>query len=150
MSNKSIQFYQLLSSPLQVALPSVVRKAYDAGYRICITATTEAQESLSSALWEQSGAIFLPNGLATDENASHQPILFAQTPTISNDSKVLIITNMLECDDATPEYERILFMFNGNIESELLQARMLWKKYQQANYQLTYLKQNEQGAWQKI
>ena len=150
MSMPTIQFYQLLTTPLQVALKGLVAKAVDGGFRLCITAEVEAQNMLSNALWEQGGVVFLPNCNASEPNAEHHPIIFSVQPSIANNANVLIITNMLEYEANMPKYDKILFIFNGNVEHELTNARGLWKKYQAQNYQLIYFKQSDNGGWQKI
>jgi DNA polymerase-3 subunit chi len=150
LESTTIQFYQLLTTPLQVALTGLVAKAVDGGYQICITAEVEAQNMLSNALWEQGGTAFLPNCDVSEPTAEHHHIIFSAQPSIANNANVLIITNMLEYDANMPKYDKILFIFNGNVEHELTNARGLWKKYQEQNYQLIYFKQSDNGGWQKI
>ncbi len=149
MNNISIQFYHLLSSPLHVALPSLVRVAYERGNRLSITVAPDDYQRIDAMLWEQARAMFLPHGSLHEPHAEHQPILLSETPSIINKANILIITNMLEYSADMPQYQRVLFMFNGNSDAELAGARGLWKKYQQRGYQLTYQKQNENGKWQQ-
>lgn len=146
---KTIQFYQLLSTPLHIALGALISKAYDAGFHLCITVNQDFQQELSNTLWQQSGAMFLANCLENESLSQHHPIIISNQPIKDNQANILIITNMLEYNNSMPEYEKILFIFDGNLKHELENARILWKKYQKQDYQLIYFKQQNGGGWQK-
>jgi DNA polymerase III subunit chi len=149
MSNFAIQFYQLLSSPLSVALTALVNKAVTSGFNICITAKLDDISELSDNLWEQGGAVFLPNCRVDAENAEIYPIIFSENPININAAKLLIITNGLEYQPQEQSFERILFVFDGNQAEELSNARNLWKRYRDCEVELSFYEQQENGVWSR-
>ena len=56
-------FYHLTERPLEVALPVLIAKAMQAGWRVAVAGTDTARlERLELTLWNGDG--FLPHGLA--------------------------------------------------------------------------------------
>jgi DNA polymerase-3 subunit chi len=145
-----IQFYHLVTLPLEVALPSLVKKIWDGGLRLCITVETQQREVLSKALWQQGGAIFLPNCGAEDAQAALHPIVLSEQPTKVNEAEIVLITNGLEYQPSMPAFNKILTMFDGQNPEVLHHARALWKNYKEQGYGLVYFQQQEGGGWQKM
>jgi DNA polymerase-3 subunit chi len=144
----AIQFYQLLTTPLHVAMPALVNKAVTSGFNICITTGVENIAALSDALWEQEGSVFLPNCVSDDASAAIHPIILSEVPTKTNQARLLIITNGLEYLEAMG-FERVLFIFDGNDATELTNARNLWKQYKNAGMELIFYEQQQNGTWSK-
>jgi DNA polymerase-3 subunit chi len=46
-------------------------------------------------------------------------------------------------------YEKCLYMFDGNEESQLLTARNRWKKYKESGFEMTYWQQSAKGNWEE-
>ncbi len=146
-----IQFYHLLSTPLEVALPKLVATAYERGMRVCIVAEKAYQSILDDALWTFQKGGFLPHGREDEEHAAEQPVLIAGSPTRVNDANLLILTDgsawRKESDN---DYERVFDIFNGNDTGAVEKARSRWKTYAEANIALTYIKQRDNGGWDKV
>lgn len=145
----SIQFYHLLTTPLERALPRLLEKAYSSGFKTLLLAESEERaESLNQLLWTYDPDSFLPHGTPKDGHANMQPILIATSPDAAPEAKLLVVTN-----GATPEkpeaFERILDMFDGRDVQAVEQARTRWTAYKNAGHDVAYLRQNESGGWEK-
>ena len=150
MTSPIIQFYHLVTLPLEVALPSLVKKIWDGGLKLCITVAPEHYDALDKALWEQGGAVFLPHCASDDARSALHPIVLAQQPTAVNDAEILVITNGLEYQPSMPAFTKVLTMFDGQQPELLQRARALWKHYQGQGYGLVYFQQQEEGGWKKM
>jgi DNA polymerase-3 subunit chi len=146
----TIQFYHLTNMPLQMALSRLVKKIWESGMHVCITADSAQQDVISKALWEQEGAVFLPNCAAEEADAAQHPIVIAAEPTTVNQAEIVVITNGVEYQPTMPAFSKVLMMFDGQNDAALQRARQLWKHYQQQGYSLIYHQQQEGGGWQKM
>jgi DNA polymerase-3 subunit chi len=114
MTAIQIQFYHLLTTPLEVALPKLVAKAYAQDYRLCIVGEPEMLERLDQALWSYDPASFLPHGRTGGEYDAQHPILLSPTPTQTNQATLLLITNGLDIEPESCPFARVLDMFDGH------------------------------------
>ncbi len=145
----AIQFYHLLTTPLERALPKLLEKAYGAGAKVLLVAASEERiAQLSDLLWSYDPASFLPHGSAKDGHDENQPIFLSTQMDAPNGASILLVT-----DGATPEapekFERILDMFDGNDAESLARARQRWTLYKNAGHTVTYMKQTESGGWKQ-
>lgn len=146
-----IQFYHLLTTPLEVALPKLLPKALAAGLKTVIQCRDVAQqEMLDEKLWTQDPDSFIPHGKAGDENENLQPILLSLSAQRPNDACLLLILNRsLASPEILEGYTRMIDMFDGTSETEISAARNRWKEYKSAGHTLTYYKQQPNGAWKQ-
>ncbi|MBY0407613.1 MAG: DNA polymerase III subunit chi, partial [Rickettsiales bacterium] len=122
----AVQFYQLLSTPLDRALPKLLEKALSAGFRAVLTAATPEQlEQLNTLLWTYDPASFLPHGSDADGEAETQPIFLSLGTQAPNGAKLLVVTDGKWPENAA-EYERIADIFDGNDAAALEAARTRW------------------------
>lgn len=145
----AIQFYHLTATPLERALPKLLEKAYGGGFRTLLVAESEERvEQLNQNLWTYGQNSFLPHGSAKDGNAGQQPIFLSTRCEAPNNANLLAVTG-----GAMPEkpeaFERILDIFDGNDPQALEKARARWTAYKNAGHNLTYLRQNDAGGWEK-
>jgi DNA polymerase-3 subunit chi len=145
----AIQFYHLITTPLDRALPKLLEKAYAGGFRTLLVAdSAERVEWLNQLLWTYDPNSFLPHGSKQDGRAEQQPILLSTALETDNNPNLLLVTNGLK--PPKPEhYERILDMFDGNDPDAVAQARNRWTGYKNAGYSLSYLKQTQSGGWEQ-
>lgn len=145
-----IQFYHLLSTPLERALPKLVEKAYGAKFKVLICAGTEARaEQLNTLLWSYSPGSFLPHGSKKDGDATEQPIYITADEGNANDANLLVITDGSELDGSV-KFDRVLDIFDGANEEAVASARARWKNYQTAGHTLKYIKQTPTGGWEEV
>ena len=149
-----ILFYHLVVKPLEKALPQLLERSLERGWNICLqTLTQEKCLALNEHLWTHAGESFLPHGMAQDGDAEFQPIYLTDGTENPNGAQIRFLVEGAQIAPAlaaTPEpYERIVLMFDGNREAELLDARAQWKALKQTDATLSYFQQTEDGRWEK-
>lgn len=149
-----ILFYHLVVKPLEKALPQLLERSLERGWNICLqTLTQEKCLALNEHLWTHAGESFLPHGMAQDGDAEFQPIYLTDGTENPNGAQIRFFVEGAQIAPAlaaTPEpYERIVLMFDGNREAELLDARVQWKALKQTDATLSYFQQTEDGRWEK-
>jgi len=143
-----IQFYHLLSSPLEVALPKLLERALAADMRCVVHVDSpQMEKKLDDLLWQHDGA-FLPHGTSQDPFKERQPIYITHQQETPNAASVLVVTDGLQVS-AVDDYIKILDLFDGHQESQVAAARARWKHYKDAGIKLTYNKQQPRGGWKQ-
>ena len=145
-----VSFYHLQSELIERALPRLLEKVLERGFRVLLRGVTEERlEMLDEALWTYRPESFLPH--ARDDaglDATKQPIWLTLAPAgNANNATVLVLTEDAPADDLT-EYERCLYMFDGNDETALTAARTRWKALKESDTPVSYYQQTEAG-WEK-
>ena len=148
MTLPAIQFYHLLTTSLEEALPKLMEKAMQAEMKVVIWGKPEQVKPLSDALWNHSPNSFLAHCSNNDDMADHQPIYLTDNYENPNGADLLVIVGGASMDDYSG-YTRVFDMFDGANESLVTASRKRWKFYQNAGYDLSYIKQNERGGWDK-
>jgi DNA polymerase-3 subunit chi len=146
-----IQFYHLLHTPLDKALPSLLHKTLGAGFKSVVIAESDARmRELDEAMWESEA--FIPHGIKDDEFPQMQPVYVTDVAENPNEAKLLVVTagQKLESLEGCGEVERVVDMFNGRDEAALNAARQRWKIYKEAGYSLTYIQQQPGGGWKEM
>ena len=144
-----IGFYHLLNTPLEAALPRLLRKALDKGMRaLVMAASPERVKALDGALWVFDQGSFLPHGTAREGRAEAQPIYLTATEENPNGAGLLVLTDGLE-PGFIDGFERCLDLFDGKDEAAVTAARARWKRLADAGHELTYWQQSDRGGWQK-
>lgn len=145
-----IQFYHLLSTPLEKALPKLMEKAYGAGFRSLVLARDETHvEMLNQALWSYDASKFLPHGSAADGHAQEQPIYITAQAENPNQATLLVVADGSALD-ALDDFKRVLDIFDGTDDTATSAARQRWKQYTDAGHRLTYNKQTATGGWEQL
>src|ERR1044071_5322420 len=75
-SMTEVVFYHLVRKPLEKALPELLEKSYERGWRVVVQASSEERvDALDAHLWTYNDSNFLPHGTARDGDAALHPIL---------------------------------------------------------------------------
>ena len=144
-----VLFYHLTESKLEDALPPLVDKSVERGWRVAIQLKEPARrDALDAHLWTYREESFLPHGTDESEQAANQPVLLTVTGDNANQATVRFIVDGAEPPVADP-YERIVFMFDGYDQEQLEGARAQWKKLKGEGHTLTYWQQTPEGRWEK-
>lgn len=144
-----IQFYHLLSTPLERALPKLMEKALAAGLRgVVVADSEESLRQMDEALWSADAASFLPHGTAKDDAPQRQPIYLSLTEENPNAANMLVLTGGSLPEDAGA-YERVLDVFDGHDPQALQAARERWKTYKETEHELQYIQQQKDGSWKR-
>ena len=144
-----VLFYHLTESKLEDALPPLVDKSVERGWRVAIQLKeTVRRDALDAHLWTYREESFLPHGTDETEQAANQPVLLTVTGDNANQATVRFIVDGAE-PPAAGAYERIVFMFDGYDHEQLEGARAQWKKLKGEGHNLTYWQQTPEGRWEK-
>ncbi len=145
-----IQFYHLISSGYERALPPLAQKALQADYRLHVKLSSkEAVKKLDDWLWNYDPDSFLPHGAEGGENEAEHPIFLSTEMTLKNDANLLVITDGTFVEETAEKLERALDLFDGNDETIVQAARDRWRRYKELGYELTYWQQQQNGGWKK-
>jgi len=144
-----ILFYHLTESKLEDALPALLEKSVERGWKVVVQTSTEARRDfLDAHLWTFREDSFLPHGTDEAPMSEAQPVLLTATSDNPNAASVRFLV-----DGAEPPpldgYERIVFMFDGYDTAQLEGARAQWKRLKAEGHTLTYWQQTEEGRWVK-
>ncbi|MCB1478773.1 MAG: DNA polymerase III subunit chi [Tepidamorphaceae bacterium] len=144
-----IFFYHLERQALEQALPLLVEKSLERGWKALIRCGSgERMDALDTALWTYREDSFLPHGRDSEAGAAEEPVLLTTETANPNGSQVLFVVDRA-ATDALSGYERIVYMFDGRDDEALSEARGFWKEAKEAGHPLTYWQQDGGGRWQK-
>lgn len=150
-----IWFYHLQHQPLEKVLPSLLEKALDKGWRVVVQATAEERlDALDDTLWTYSDASFLAHGRARDGDAERQPIYLTTGSENPNGARLRLFVEGAEVStqlatENCADYERMILLFDGADEVQLLAARAQWKQLKEQGHTLAYWQQGARGGWEK-
>ena len=145
-----VSFYHLQVQPLEQALPKLLAKVFERGMSALIRVKeVEMADYLNNLLWTYQPDSFLPHGLETEKSPEAQPILISASADQNlNDANVLVLLQDADAADLE-NYDRCLYMFDGNDPSSLSLARARWKLFKDQGCTVTYWQQTETGWQQK-
>lgn len=143
----TIQFYHLLSTSRERAVPKLMEKALGSGARVVmLLPEAGALKQMSDALWTANDNGFLPHGTAEDAQAADHPIVLALNETNPNGAGILCVLNGSKVESAGT-YEKVLDVFDGADEAAVSAARERWAHYKTQGFTLQYVKQQPGGGW---
>jgi DNA polymerase-3 subunit chi len=145
-----VLFYHLQRRPLESALPQLLEKSLERGWRVIVQAATEERiEALDARLWTYSDDSFLPHGTAREPEPSAQPILLTTSEHNPNGATVRFLIDGVAMPADAANYERIVLMFDGEDEDAVTAARANWADCKAKGFEVTYWQTDEQGRWIK-
>jgi DNA polymerase-3 subunit chi len=144
-----ILFYHLTESTLEDALPSLLERSVQRGWRVTVqTGSEERRDSLDVHLWTFRDDSFLAHGLDRDPHAEAQPVLLTTAQDNRNQSAVRFVVDGASSPSGG-DYQRLVFMFDGHDEVQLEEARRQWKVQKAAGHQVTYWQQTPERRWEQ-
>lgn len=142
-------FYHLEKVSLEHVLPNLLDKCLERGWRVVVQASSQERvDALNLMLWTYQEQSFLPHGTASDGNSQHQPIFLTDKDENPNQATVRFYVDAAKINEVS-DYNRVIYLFDGNDNQALQQAREQWKAAKQAGHDITYWQQNDQGRWEK-
>jgi DNA polymerase-3 subunit chi len=149
MNKAEISFYHLTTTKFVNALPKILDKIVSSQKRAVIVFPDEQKmDEMNLYLWSFSTKTVIPHGSSKDEFKEEQPVYLTVSNDNPNGASIVVVPVTMDYDKLN-EFEKCLFIFDGNDENELSLAREKWKRFKEADYSLTYWKQDIKGAWQK-
>ena len=144
-------FYHLERSELERALPPLLEKCLQRGWRALVRGgLPERLESLDTTLWSYKDESFLPHAVdgSPGVDASRQPILLTGNSGNPNAAHVLFLTDGAEPGDISG-FERACLVFDGRDDAALVSARSRWKEAKESGIVATYWFESGDGKWEK-
>jgi DNA polymerase-3 subunit chi len=145
-----ISFYHLTKTNVEEALPKLLEKVLETENKSIVLCNEESKVKLiDGVLWSVGGARFIPHATANDNDIEHHPIFVTAQKENPINANFLVDLN-LDNSDFYKDFQRTMLIFSGSNESELRQARSLWKKFKtDPAAELKYFQQNEKGNWEE-
>ncbi|WP_180901545.1 DNA polymerase III subunit chi [Martelella soudanensis] len=144
-----ILFYHLTESLRDAALPPLVEKSLERGWRVAIQTSSEGErDRLDDVLWTFRADSFIPHGRTDEPEAERQPVLLTTVDANPGKADIRFFVEGAPVS-GVEDYQRVVVMFDGHDVDELTAARAEWKRLKQGEHSLTYWQQGEGGRWQK-
>jgi DNA polymerase-3 subunit chi len=142
-----VYFYHLERSPLERALPDLLSRSLERGWRVVVKfGSDERLAALNAHLWTFDDASFLPHGSAADGNAEEQPIFLTTGDDNPNNANVCFLVDGAGASDFSA-FIRTVFMFDAADTEAAARARESWKAVTAAGHEVAYWRQDEHGRW---
>jgi DNA polymerase-3 subunit chi len=144
-----VLFYHLTESALEDALPPLLEKSLERGWRAVVqTGSDERRDALDAHLWTYRDDSFLAHGTEHDQHVQHQPVLLTTGAGNANAARIRFMVDGAAPPDLSG-YDRAVFMFDGHDMSQVEQARGHWKAMKAAGHTATYWQQTPERRWER-
>lgn len=144
-----VLFYHLERRSLEDALPGLLARSLERGWRVVVQAGSEERvRALDSHLWSYDEAAFLPHGTSADGRAEEQPVWLTAADDNPNGANVRFVVDGASLA-AFDGYDRIVFLFDGGDGDAVAMARAAWRAASETGHDITYWRQDERGRWVK-
>lgn len=144
-----VLFYHLQNRPLDAALPQLLEKCLERGWRCTVQATSpERVEALEQILWTYDDASFLPHGTDRQPEPARQPILLTADESNPNGAVIRFLIDGAAIADVGA-YQRVIHLFDGNDSEAVEPVREAWRRARAEGHEVTYWQQDPNGRWQR-
>ncbi len=141
-------FYHLTAQPLDRALPDLLERTLQRGWRAVVRGTSpERLEALDTLLWTYRDESFLPHARQGCAAPERQPIYLTTGVETPNNPDVLFLIDAADADSFA-DYTRTIVMFADDDMDAKAFARAQWKRASEQTG-ATYWKQDDNGRWTK-
>jgi DNA polymerase III subunit chi len=145
-----IVFYQLERQPLERALPLLLEKTLERGWKAVVEVSSlERRAALDDALWTYGERSFLPHGTDAEAGADSQPIVITASRANPNAADIRFLVDGARLGDDLSGYARVALIFDGQDEAALAAARADWKSARAGGHEASYFQQTTEGRWEK-
>jgi len=140
-------FYHLERSELERALPPLLEKCLQKGWRALVRGGSQERiEQLDEALWSYRDESFLPH--AREGDAGRQPVWLTTAGGNPNRAQALFLVDGAEPGDLTG-FQRACLIFDGRDEAALETARSRWKQAKDEGLTASYWRESAAGKWER-
>ena len=148
-SMTEVHFYHLQRQPLEKALPLLLEKCLERGWRCVVQAASDERvEALDALLWTYRDDSFLAHGTDREPEAAQTPVVLTTKDVNPNAAAVRFLVDGANAGDLA-RYERAIYLFDGNDPDAVDAARDQWKEAQGEGFETIYWQQDPNGRWQK-
>jgi DNA polymerase III subunit chi len=145
-----LMFYQLSRQPLDRALPVLLEKSLERGWKAVVEVSSDLRKTaLDDALWTYSEGSFLPHGIDGETGCETQPIVITTTSANSNAADIRFLVDGARLMPDLSGYQRVALMFDGEDPAALEAARADWKQAKASGLAASFWQQNAEGRWEK-
>ncbi len=124
-----VLFYHLTESKLEEALPALLEKSVERGWKVAVQTSGDARRDfLDAHLWTFREDSFLPHGTDASPMPEAQPVLLTANAENANGATVRFLVDGAE-PPPVADYDRIVFMFDGY---DAVQARQCPRPVEEA------------------
>jgi DNA polymerase-3 subunit chi len=142
-------FYHLGRSEIDTALPPLLEKCLQRGWRALVRGGVEERlDNLDVTLWTYRDESFLPHGRAGRDDAERQPVFLTGAGGNPNAAQALFLIDGADSSDSDA-FERAIMLFDGRDEAALSIARERWKEAKAKDVAVSYWKESDSGRWEK-
>ncbi|MET3792653.1 DNA polymerase III subunit chi [Aquamicrobium terrae] len=144
-----ILFYHLTESTLEDALPGLLERSLQRGWRVVVqTGSEDRRDALDQHLWTFRDDSFLAHGTDREAFPGEQPVLLTTGTDNANGAQIRFLVDGAEPPDLAA-YERAVFLFDGHDAVQLEAARNHWKAMKAAGHEVTYWQQTPDRRWER-
>ena len=145
-----ILFYHLQRQPLEKALPQLLEKSIERGWRVIVQSSSDERvDALDAHLWTYRDDKFLAHGTYRESEAAAQPILLTEHNHNPNSASVRFLIDGAPVPEDAASYQRIVLVFDGNDDAAVADARTRWSDARAQGFEATYWQADENGRWQR-
>ncbi|GAM99678.1 DNA polymerase III chi subunit [alpha proteobacterium U9-1i] len=142
-------FYHLERSELERALPPLLEKCLQRGWRALVRCGSSARvDALNASLWTFRDDSFVPHAKDGEPALERQPVVLTTSAANPNGAKALFLVDGAALGEIAA-FERACLMFDGRDEAALNQARQRWKEAKAAGLDASYWKEDANGRWER-
>jgi DNA polymerase-3 subunit chi len=142
-------FYHLQGRRLEGALPPLLEKSLERGWRVVVQAGSEERiEALDALLWTYNDDSFLPHGTARDHDGGEQPIVLTLGEDNPNQANVRFLLDGVDVPSDAGSYQRVVLLFDGDDPDAVTAARACWQDARTKGFATTYWRQDAHGRWE--
>ena len=143
-----VWFYHLERTGLEQALPELLEKTLQRGWRALVRVREAARlQHLDGWLWTYRDESFLPHAPDDEPNAARQPVLLTTGFENANDADALFLVDGAEPGELAG-FTRCVVLFDGGDEAQLAVARAQWSAIKASGVSVSYWRQQGRG-WEK-
>jgi DNA polymerase-3 subunit chi len=145
-----VMFYHLTDSTLEEALPLLLERSVQRGWRAVVQCGgEERRDALDAHLWTYDDSSFLGHGTDREDHPEDQPVLLTTRPDANqNAAAVRFLVDGAELG-GFEGHERWVFMFDGHDPSQVEAARLHWKQARADGHSVTYWQQTAGRKWER-
>jgi DNA polymerase-3 subunit chi len=144
-----VLFYHLTESTLEEALPGLLERSMDRGWRVVVqSGTEERRDALDAHLWTYRDDSFVAHATDGEPHMSEQPVLLTTGSGNGNGAAVRFLVDGAAPPDVQ-DYRRAVFLFDGHDALQVEAAREQWKAMKAAGHEVTYWQQAPDRRWEK-
>lgn len=144
-----ILFYHLTESTLEDALPGLLERSLQRGWRVVVqTGSEDRRDALDQHLWVFRDDSFLAHGTDREAFSAEQPVLLTTGTDNANSARIRFLVDGAEPPDLAV-YERAVFLFDGHDATQLEAARRHWKMMKAQGHEVTYWQQTSDRRWER-